>query len=65
MRKDYAALLAMVLFIVGIQLGIAHGKRLQIEAHKNYLHSMYDVGYSAGWRDAQCGKGNSCEAGDE
>lgn len=29
-----------------------------------YIHGK-NVGYGMGWSDAQCGHGNSCEAGDE
>ena len=45
-----AVLIALVLFVIGVQLGIRHGREL---------------GYSDGWRDAHCGVGQSCESGDE
>lgn len=50
MKTSYWLLAVFLLFIVGVQIGIAHGRNL---------------GYSQGWSDAHCGPGNSCEAGDE
>lgn len=43
-------LVGFVLFITGVQIGIAHGRGL---------------GYEQGWSDANCGPGRVCEAGQE
>lgn len=44
-----AVILFLIVFIVGVQVGISHGR---------------DLGYIDGWSDAHCGKGLSCESGE-
>lgn len=43
-------LVALLILVAGIQIGIRHGRNL---------------GYAEGWSDANCGKGQNCEAGEE
>ena len=50
MKSFYVIIAALILFIIGVQVGIRHGK---------------EMGYSDGWSDAHCGTEITCEGGQQ
>ena len=60
-----ATFAAIIWAFLSLGIGLESGYRIGKNSERERLAHRVELAYSDGWRDAHCGPGNSCEAGDE